>query len=257
MFKTHDFNVPAAGEPAVIRLYCLPCAGGSAELYRDWNGLLPEWIKVCPIELPGRGRRFGEPLCNDAKTLAAKLIASTLTGIPDPFILFGHSMGALLAYEMAQQLQAAGTRQPALLILSSREPPHCRSRVDPSRSQWPVSDFLKQVRRYGGLSQALEDSPELLELFLPVLRNDFALLDRYCFEASAPLASPLFVVGGDEEPDFRLEQLQEWKRYSHCWIGARCFKGGHFYLNEPAARQNLLGSIHQVVNTHCLHHLAW
>ena len=100
--------------------------------------------------------------------------------------------------------------------------------MDPSRSQWPVGDFLKQVRRYGGLPQALEDSPELLELFLPVLRNDFALLDRYCFEASAPLASPLFVVGGEEEPDFRLEQLQEWERYSQSGLVPAASRVGIF-----------------------------
>lgn len=241
-----------------MRMYCLPCAGGSAALYREWDALMPDWIAVCPVELPGRGRRFGEPLCSDARLLAASLCEQIRAEGSKPFILFGHSMGALLAHEIALQMHASDRlAQLALLILSSREPPHCRTGVDESRSALPAPEFLAHVRRYGGLAPALEESTELLELFLPVLRNDFALVDRYHFNAAAPLACPLLAVGGDCEPDFAPRQLRAWEDYSRHWLGARCFAGGHFYFSDPSTRARLLDCVRLTVAEHCIGHLTW
>lgn len=242
---------------AAIHMYCLPCAGGSADMYRDWDAAMPDWIAVCPVELPGRGRRFGEDLCSDAIALAGELVKSVLAQCERPFVLFGHSMGALLAHEMALQLAAAGRPQPAVLILSGREPPHCRTPVNPGRSQLPADEFLRQVRRYGGLSTALEESRELQDLFLPVLRNDFSLVDSYRFEAKAMLACPLLAVGGDQEPDYAPTSLLEWEQYSQRWAGVSHFAGGHFYLNDPVERRRLLDCIRDVVVANCSGQLAW
>jgi len=226
-------------------------------MYRDWDAVTPDWLAVCPVELPGRGRRFGEPLCADANLLANKLIDELLSQCDQPFILFGHSMGALLAHEIALQLIATGQPKPAMLIVSSREPPHCKTQAIPMRSQLPTHDFLQQVRRYGGLSLALEESQELLDLFLPVLRNDFALVENYLFNSKEILSCPLFAVSGNKEPDYALESLVEWERYSKRWAGSRQFFGGHFYLNDSVQRLQLLNSIRELVVSYCGEQLTW
>ncbi|GGY18506.1 thioesterase II family protein [Paludibacterium paludis] len=251
------FAIPSP-KPAPVRLYCLPCAGGSAEMYRGWDALLPDWLGLWPLELPGRGKRFGEPLLNDATVLAGHLLDEVLNADDRPFALFGHSMGALLAYEMACQMEERGKPERlALVTLSGREPPHLSPEAGRQRHALPEAAFLDEVRRYGGLPAELEQSRELLQVFMPVLRNDFALVDGYRFGREACLASPLFVVGGDDEPDFTPDELEQWQGYSRRWQGTASFPGGHFYFNDGPARTALMSALRRQIAHRCEDLLAW
>lgn len=224
---------------AALTVYAIPCAGNSAEMYRGWDAVLPDWVSLQALELPGRGQRFNEPLQADARLLAAALVRDILAVSTGPFALFGHSMGALLALEMARQLPVAESHRLLAVVLSGREPPGVGSEAPRQRAGLPDIAFLAEIARYGGLSPQWQTMPELQALFLPVLRNDFALVDGYVWESFC-LPCPLLAVGGDQEPDFHPAMLAGWSAYSAQWQGYRCFPGHHFYFEVATVRQQLL-----------------
>lgn len=253
-FRLHD---TLSSKPhAALTLYALPCAGNSAEMYRGWDAMLPDWLSLQAVELPGRGHRFSEPLQADARQLAADLLRDIRAAATGPFALFGHSMGALLALEMARQLPAAESECLLAVVLSGREPPGVGVQTTPQRAGLPEDAFLAEIARYGGLSPQWQTLPELRALFLPVLRNDFALVDGYAW-APFQLSCPLLAVGGDQEPDFQPAMLAGWSAYSAQWQGYRCFPGQHFYFEVAAVRQQLLHYLREQLALLLAPALAW
>lgn len=168
-----------------LKLLCLPCAGASATMYLRWRRLLPRWIEIVPVELPGRGSRLGEHFVEDFGTLADRLcdeqaaVMRGSSGGPQAFALFGHSMGALLAHGMAQRLRERGERLPRALIVSGSAAP---SRRDTSRLQQALGDdqaLAADLRRQGGTPDEVFDNAELLRLTLDVLGADYRVCDSY------------------------------------------------------------------------------
>lgn len=217
-----------------VQLFCLPYSGASASVYARWQRELPSAIKVCPVELPGRGTRFGERLASDLAALARQLAREILPRTGEPYALFGHSLGALLALEMAYALRDFGAPAPCLLVASGTEAPSARDDAD-----WaaPLADaqLIEHLQRLGGTTQQVLDSEELLALILPVLRADFLLCGRYQPAARTPLACPLQVFAGRQD-SAGLATLQAWQRESHGDFALRWFDGGHFFISSSQAQ---------------------
>ncbi|MES2820922.1 MAG: alpha/beta fold hydrolase [Pseudomonadota bacterium] len=237
------FSVLAQGPaPAALRLYCFPYAGAGHTVFQHWRAGLPAEIELALIKLPGRGARFCEPQADSLDALAQALAQAIAEAgkQAQPFAFFGHSMGALLAFETARALQARGL-SPSALLVSARTAPSAhgwRERL----SELPDAAFLEVIRQMNGLPREVLDNPEWLALFLPIIRADFALCENYRYRPGLPLVCPIRVLAGREDAGVPLSLLEGWAGETRVDCHTRLFEGGHFYLFEHEAE--LLSLVH-------------
>jgi len=229
------FRISQPRPQARLRLFCFPHAGGAASAYRTWPQQLPADIELCAVQLPGRENRIRETPFRDAQALSQALLTALLPYLDKPFALFGHSMGALLAYEVAQQVRQAG-QLPRYLFVSGRRAPWLPD-DDTMLHTLPTDEaFLVELqRRYHNLPEVLFTEPELRDLFVPLLRADFTLVERYHCPGPLPLPCPLVAFGGADDARVPQAALWAWHAATQAAFALHLFPGGHFYLNEQSA----------------------
>jgi medium-chain acyl-[acyl-carrier-protein] hydrolase len=216
-----------------VRLYCVPHAGGGASAFRAWGAALPG-VEVRSVQLPGREDRIGEPALRSAAEIAGPLAdALQDDGAPSGrWALFGHSMGALVGFEVLRELRRRGTPGPVHFFASGHRAPQL---PDPDPPMHALSDdeFLDALdERYGGVPAAVRESDELLELLLPGLRADVSVCDTYEHVEEEPLDCPLTALGGERDRGVRREELEAWREQTRGEFRLEMFAGGHFYLQE-------------------------
>ena len=243
------FVRPRPNPAARARLFCFPHAGGAASAYYGWGAALPE-VEVVAVQAPGREGRMKEPPIVDSRELVSQLTDAIAPSLDRPVCFFGHSMGALVAYEVARELRRRGAPMPAHLYVSGRRSPTLPE-SGPLLHPLPDGEFIDELnRRFGGLPAAIVDEPELLELFLPVLRADVTLLETHVFRAEAPLDVPMSAYGGVGDHQTHPESLGAWGTLAARPLTVRTFPGGHFYLHQHrddflrAFRQELTRTLH-------------
>jgi medium-chain acyl-[acyl-carrier-protein] hydrolase len=215
-----------------LRLFCLPYAGGGASIYRTWSRVLPPEIEVRPIQLPGRGKRFREPPMRRLEDVCP-LIADMLVGVLErPFALFGHSMGALVAYGLALELAARGGPAPTMLIVSARQAPHLPSGRPPVHDL-PDAEFRRWLHQLGGTPPEVFADDELMELVLPLLRADAALSESARIPNPPPeVGCPVVALGASDDPEVAPDALAQWRAIAKEEFTLRLFTGGHFYFDR-------------------------
>jgi medium-chain acyl-[acyl-carrier-protein] hydrolase len=236
---------------ATIRLLCLPYAGGGASIYRSWSRMLPPEIEVRPIQLPGRENRIDEPPMRRLDDLCP-LLADMLAGALDrPYVLFGHSMGALLAYALTLELAARGAPAPAMLMVSARRAPH----LPPMRApihDLPEQEFTHRLRQLGGTPPEVFEHSELMELVVPLLRADFALNESLQLPyPPSGISCPVIALGAVDDPEVAPEALAAWRAVAKDTFTLRLFTGGHFYLGPE--RATLLAGIADLLSAVASH----
>lgn len=216
-----------------LNLLCLPYSGASAMVYSRWRRKLPAWLQVRPVELPGRGARMGEPLQTDMRALAQQLAQEQRLAASGPYALFGHSLGALLAFELAHELQALGCPAPVALFASGTAAPTRREDYDGQGWREPKSDaeLITQLRELQGTPEEVLGNEELMSLTLPVLRADFLLCGRYEYAWRPQLRCPLHVFGGEADRA-NGQQLMAWGDETEGEQTLEMFPGGHFFIHE-------------------------
>lgn len=218
-----------------VKLICLPHAGGSASRYHRWRALLPAHLDVVPLELNGRGDRVGEPLYASFAEALDDLTHRTLpllaTG--QPFVLFGHSMGAYLALELERRLESLGLRA-RHLYLSGRGSPRYRDVLGAPVSALDDARLLSELAAFGGLPASLAEHDLMSTLFLPVIRADFRLLEDGAATAdeTVPVRSPLTVLNGEDDDTANAVCHADWLRISSSVVDFRMYSGGHFFIDE-------------------------
>lgn len=199
-------------------------------MFFEWSKHLGQEIECVCIQYPGRAQRMREePLTrvDDMVTEAEE----TLAGESRPFALYGHSLGGIIAFELAQRLRATGSPQPTHLFIGSTRPPHLKSPF-PLIHRLPQQDFLERVQaRYGGIPAAIYDHPEVLEMFLPALQADFAAFETYAYESKRPLPIPISVFGGDADPIVTPDSLAEWSLHTNAGFDMNVLPGNHFFAS--------------------------
>ncbi|MCA1453650.1 thioesterase [Bradyrhizobium sp. BRP22] len=217
-----------------MRLFCLPYSGGSAMVYARWRRLLPSWIEVQPVEWPGRGARMDEPLATDPRKLAEQLASELHAQVDRPYALFGHSLGALVAFELAHSLLDRGAPVPVILFASGTEAPAVR---DGSRWRLPLSDeaLLNELRNLQGTPDEALSNPEIMRAALPVLRADFLMCGAYSYRPRPPLPCAIHVFGGEDD-DTGYESLMAWKRETLAEFSLDILPGHHFFIHTQQAR---------------------
>ena len=233
-------NLDHTGRQPRIRLFCFPYAGGGAGVFRAWQDDLPETIQVCPIQLPGRENRFREPPFARLENLVEALATALFPLFNMPFALFGHSMGALIAFELARTLRATGV-VPTHLFVGAARPPHLH-KTDAPIHLLEDKKFVDALRRrVNGIPEAVLRSPDLLQALLPTLRADLALCERYLYARGEPLDCPISALGGEQDQTIELQQLAGWRVHTRASFDLQRFPGNHFFIAE--ARTPVLRSI--------------
>lgn len=214
---------------AKLRLFCLPYAGGSSQIYRHWA--LPQEIELFSIELPGRGSRLMEKPITHFPELIQKISKSLHPYLDRPFAFFGHSMGALLSFELVLALRSQGYSSPEILFVSGYRAPHIKSESPPIYNL-PEPEFTEEIRRMEGTPEAVLTNRELRELVFPALRADFEAIYNYQYKHSIPLDLPITVFGGLEDNGINVSALEDWQRYTNKKFRLQMFYGNHFFLFE-------------------------
>jgi surfactin synthase thioesterase subunit len=204
---------------------------------------MPADVEVSAVVLPGRESRLREPPLRSMTELVDALVPALAPHLDRPFAFFGHSFGALVAFEVARALPARRARSVSRLMVSGRRAPHLPD-PDPPIHQLPDDTFVAEIdRRYGGLPAELKQDRELLELFLPGLRADIMVLETYRPAPGAQLDCPITAFGGDADLRAPRHQLEAWQQYTVWPLTLRQFPGGHFFLTDPRTRGELIGAV--------------
>ena len=212
------------------RLVCLPYAGGGPASYRSWADALPEDVELWAAQLAGHAGRLSEPLAADLSTVATET-AAAIAALPRlPIVLFGHSMGAWIALECARELERLGLA-PRAVVVSGRAAPGFGGHA--SFGDLPDDGFVAELtRRYDGMPPEVAGNPEIMEVFLPVLRADVRMLERFRARAS-PIAAPVHVLVGDRDPSTTDEGTAEsWRAATTGAVEIHRFEGGHFFVTD-------------------------
>jgi medium-chain acyl-[acyl-carrier-protein] hydrolase len=208
--------------------------------FAPWAELLSPSIDLAIVRLPGRESRIREPFCPSAIE-AAKLAAGEIAAFTDlPCAVFGHSMGAVVAFEIARRLRQIG-RPPIMLGVSGWRGPSLPERLPPL-AHLPVDEFALAIQdRFGAVPRAVLEDRELLALLIPTLRADVGLVERYRYQTDLPLSCPIVAYGGESDPHATESDLQTWGRETSGAHHVRLFPGGHFFLQS--ARDQLLAHL--------------
>jgi medium-chain acyl-[acyl-carrier-protein] hydrolase len=209
------------------RLVCLPHAGAGASVFLPWRRAAAPEVGVCPVQLPGRETRLGDPVYHRVTDLVTDLLPVLLPLADRPMALFGHSMGALAAFELTRAMRAAGLPMPTRLLVSGRPAPHLADR-HPVLHRLPADQLVDALRDLGGTPDEVLGDPALMSRLLPFLRADFELNENYRYVDEPPLAIPLTVYGGTADPRASVAELADWRAMTTGPFGMRTVPGGHF-----------------------------
>jgi surfactin synthase thioesterase subunit len=221
---------PAPDAP--VRLLCLPHAGGSAPFFHPVSAALAPKVEVLAVQYPGRQDRHREPCVTSLARLADLLLEVLADDLDRPLALFGHSMGASLAFELAGLLEQEAGIEPAVLFVSGRQAP---SRPDSNSVHLRGDEeLIAEVQRLGGTDARVLADPDLRELVLPTLRGDFRAAETYRPTRAEVLACPISALTGDADPRAREPEVRAWREHTSGDFDLRVFPGGHFYLAEHA-----------------------
>ena len=232
------FVVARPVERPRLRLFCFPYAGGSAVVFHRWPEGLPGDVEIRALQLPGRSFRLTEPPLPrlDRVLDAIEPVIAPLLDVP--FAFFGHSMGGLIAFELARRLRRRGQREPACLLISGRRGPDVPE-TEPSIGALPEDQFLVELSRRHGAPAELLQNPELIELVMPSLRADFELLETHAYVAEEPLGCPITIFGGKGDTGVPIAHLEAWRAHTRAPFHMHLLPGGHFFLQS--AQAELLG----------------
>jgi medium-chain acyl-[acyl-carrier-protein] hydrolase len=228
-----------------VRLFCFPYAGGGAAVYRSWPRSLPSWVDFCAVQPPGRGWRFKETPFTRVADLVDALADAVEPLLDLPHLLFGHSLGAVVAFEFAREVRRRHGRSPLRIVVAAHRAPHIADPRPPIHST-SDEDFLRLVQeRYrGGIPAEVVREPEILRLLLPALRADLEMDWTYRFAPDRPLDCPITAVGGEQDSTVAFAQITAWNRHTTGVFRAESVPGDHFFLDDaeaPLARFLLQG----------------
>lgn len=228
---------------AEVRLFCFPCAGGGASMYRRWATLLPD-VDVWAVNYPGRETLHGQPFASSLDAVLAPVLDHQELFAEKPFLVYGHSFGSLVAFAAAARLQALGCQARGVLG-SARRAPHLPT--NQIISDLPDDRFLAELDRFGGMPDAIRKDPEMLAFYLPVIRADLQLNDISLLPESERINAPIYLFSGSYDRVATQAELLAWKNSSNVRFEHREFKGGHFFLQDSA--EEFTACIGRVIST--------
>lgn len=234
---------------AMARLVCTPYAGGSSAVYHPWLRLLPPAIELDAMQLAGRGHRVGQPAHDRLDQLVLELTQAIAPWLDRPFVLFGHSLGALVSFELARTLRRCFCLTPVMLVVSGYRAPHLPPRRPPIHDL-PGGPFWSEIGRLHGTPPQVLADPQLTSLLEPALRADFACVETYEHQPDAPLECPIVAFGGRADAEVPVEDLAAWAEHTDAGFSLSMFAGDHFFLHteQRGVVRELLSALSPLLN---------
>ncbi|HXQ71950.1 MAG TPA: alpha/beta fold hydrolase [Pyrinomonadaceae bacterium] len=233
--------LPESESASRIRLFCFPYAGSSAQIFHAWQQELPNEIEVSPVHLPGRGKRAREKPFTDLLALAEVLTAELSPHVDKPYALFGHSVGATVAFEVARAFRREGLPLPLHLFVSGCRAPQLSHTRDRSYDL-PTGNLIGRLRELNGTPSEILESLAM-EFFLPIIRADLQMIQTYNYSVEAPLSCPISAFGGWQDLAEPLEMISAWREQTTSSFQRQMFAGDHFFLHSE--HDHLLQTISQ------------
>jgi len=231
-----------------MRLFCFPYAGGSSSVYSNWHSAFPPEVEICPIQMPGRGNRWGEPPLSRMTTLVERLATDLHPLLNLPFAFFGHSMGALVAFELARKIRGWTGESPVLLLVSGARAPQIPD-PEPPISALPDAAFLHRLIRLNGFPPEILENKEFIQAILPSLRADVALCETYRPAPGLLLDLPITAYGGYQDSRVPPFHVSAWRAQTTGRFRLRFFPGDHFlFFRSP--RKDLTNTILEELKDH-------
>jgi len=230
--KTIPWLAGSKPNPAAeLRLFCFPYAGGGALTYRYWSKHLPAHVEVCAVQLPGRGSRLLEPPFTQMEPLVKAILRELRSYLDMPFAFFGHSMGAIISFELARLLRREHAALPVHLFVSGRSAPQLSKPRTPTYGL-ANAEFMEELQRLKGTPPEVLNHPDLMQFVMPLLRADFELIETYTYKYEPPLSIPLTAFGGLADLETSRESLAGWRAQTTAEFSLRMLPGDHFYLTS-------------------------
>ncbi len=219
-----------SGERKSVRLFCFPPAGAGALLFRPWLHQLPE-VEVLGIQFPGREHRLKEPCFTEWLPLVHSLAQALYPHLSEcPFAFFGHSLGALISFELVRELRRQGWSLPKHLFVCGRRAPEIPI-ADPIHGK-SNSILIAALRQYGGTPEAVLQNADLMDLFLPIFRADLMVNETYKYQEEPALECPITVFGGRGDFLINEEQLEGWRHHTSGAFAVQMFPGNHMFFKD-------------------------
>ncbi|MGD9153828.1 MAG: alpha/beta fold hydrolase [Gammaproteobacteria bacterium] len=232
MSKDAWFLVKDKKQFSKFNLFCFPHAGGGASFFNDWPQFLPDLVQVLSVQLPGREARHSENFLQNINDVLNNILEFKDIFYKKPFALFGHSLGAVLAFELARKLFIDKSPTPTCLIVSG----HCAPKFSEKQEKiysLPDDKFVKRMNElYGGIDSEVLCCPELLELLLPRFRADILLSEQYKYNQAPSLKCPIFVFNGNDDVSVNSDELSEWGLETDNAAKIYKFPGDHFFISD-------------------------
>jgi len=220
-----------ASPPPRLRMFCFPYAGGSARIFNGWGRHLPAGVEVCPVELPGRGTRFGEPLRDRLGPLVEDLLPGVLARADAPIALFGHSLGALVAFELGRRLASRHRVVPRHLIVSALRAPHLPRTSVPEHTL-PEPEFRARLREFDGTPDEVLADESLMDVVGPILRADLAIPATYEHPPGARVTWPITAFAGMEDTEAPPDDVGAWREQTTGAFALHVLPDGHFFVHS-------------------------
>ena len=215
-----------------LRLICFPYAGGGPAAFRPWARALPPDVELCIVHLPGREGRWREPVLSHLDAVIGPVVEALLPLLGTPYVFYGHSLGTLLAFEVARRLEREHGTVPVRLVGGAHRAPHLPN-PHPTIRHLENDQFVGEInRRYGGIPQLVLDNRELLDLMLPALRADFSVYETYEHKDAPPLGCPIVVFGGTADRFVSAAEVAEWRRHTAADFQHAMLAGDHFFIQQ-------------------------
>lgn len=217
-----------------MRLFCFPYAGGAAQIFHTWPEGLAPTVEICAVQLPGHGSRLHEAPFTQLPLLVQAVAEVILPQMDRPFAFFGHSMGAIIGFELARLLRAKDCPQPLHLFVSGRRAPQLPE-IEPPSYMLSDADFLAQLSKLNGTPSQILKDPELMQLMLPTVRADFELVETYKYKPEPAFCFPITAFGGLQDRYSSRADLEMWCEHTHSEFSLHMFPGDHFFIKSSQA----------------------
>lgn len=212
-------------------MFCFPYAGGGASIYRGWGASLPFDLEVCPVQIPGREGRLRDPAYQEPGPMVQAIAGALDPYLDLPFVFFGHSMGAMIAFELTRELRRRGRPQPLHLFVSGRRAPQMPPREEPIH-QLPEPEFIAKLRELNGTPEEVLQHEELMRLLIPILRADFSVNETYVYVEEEPIDAGISAFGGLGDHEVIREDLEAWREHTRGRFRVRMLPGDHFFIHS-------------------------